>query len=254
VDPADYGSRDDRLFKLLESADVVVVDGSANSMGYMYSLGVRHALSDKPTIVFVEEHFVPFDVTIWRGVHHIRSLVAGFEPQLAREWLAGELRNAGTRKSSSYSPVIAALENVPRVFLSYAHDDRHSVAAVDQWLRDRGARAEVDERSFIAGRDIRDEIVRLIERAGKVVCFYSKSSKDRYYPKLERRLAEEIERQHESTRSERVVLVYFRLDATPLPPESLYRLAINAWGMSFEDACIELWRNLVEKPAEPLRI
>jgi hypothetical protein len=50
------------------------------------------------------------------------------------------------------------------------------------------------------------------------------------------------------------VLVYFRLDATPLPPESLYRLAINAWGMSFEDACIELWRNLVEKPAEPLRI
>jgi hypothetical protein len=59
---------------LLESADVVVVDGSANSMDYMYSLGVRHALSDKPTIVFVEEHFVPFDVTIWRGVHHIKDL------------------------------------------------------------------------------------------------------------------------------------------------------------------------------------
>ena len=140
------------------------------------------------------------------------------------------------------------------MFLSYAHSDRESVAAVDQWLRDRGARVDIDERELVAGRDIREEIVRLVQRAGKVVCFYSMSSCDRYYPKLERRLTEEVELQNQADGSNRVVLIYFRLDASQLPPESSYRLAINAYELGFEQACNELWRHLLEKPAEPRRL
>lgn len=251
VDPAHYGVLDERLFRLLESADVVVVDAAAESMDYMYSLGVRHALTCKPTFVLVESDSLPFDLRIPEGVFYVKPVILDSSDIAAlRSALRQELRQCAGPREISYSPVRAALEKVPRVFLSYAHADRESVAAVDQWLRDREIRVDIDERSFVAGRDIRDEIVSAIQRAGKVVCFYSQWSQDRYYPKLERRLSEEAERQATG----RVVLVYFRLDDTTLPPESAHRLAINAWSMGFEYACGELLRHLLEKPAEVQRI
>ena len=248
VDPADYGQRDEYLFRLLETSDVVVVDAAAKSPDYLYSLGVRHALTHKPTIVLVEANYLPFDVRVPEGVCFIEPGIKNQAGAMTR--LLDEFRRSPS--VMSYSPVKAALEEVPRVFLSYAHADRDSVAAVDQWLRDRGARVEIDERDFIAGRDIRDEIVNAIRRAGKVVCFYSRSSADRYYTKLERRLSEEAELQ--AADRGKAILVYFRLDDTSLPAESSYRLAINAWTMGFEVACRDLWRHLLEKPAEPQRI
>lgn len=151
----------------------------------------------------------------------------------------------------SFSPVRTAFEQQLRVFLSYAHADVESVVAIDQWLRNKGARVDLDERNFIAGKDIRDEIIRHVRRAGKVVCFFSQNSAERYYPKLERRLSEELERELQSTGNPSTILVYFRLDDTPLPVESAHRLAINAWDMGFEEACRELWRNLLEREAEP---
>jgi hypothetical protein len=157
-------------------------------------------------------------------------------------------------KEVRYSPVRAALDQVPRVFLSYAHADRESVAAVDQWLRDHDVRVDLDERDFVAGRDIRDEVLRSISQAGKVVCFYSSASRDRYYTKLERRVAEEIEQRTIADGRPKTVLLYFRLDETPLPADSSYRLAINAWRMDFFDACKELLRNLLERSAEPARM
>ncbi len=255
IDPTEYGRDDKRLFQLLSSADAFLVDASAGSMDYLYSLGVRHALTDKPSFIIVEEDNKPFDIDIATGVYYVRphfyTMVE--EVDRVRHQLIKLLRNTSVAKPS-YSPVINALENAPRVFLSYAHSDRESVAAVDQWLRDKGARVDIDDRELVAGRDIRDEIIRMIERAGKVVCFYSKSSSDRYYTKLERRLTEEVELKSQMNGNKRVVLIYFRLDDTALPPESAYKLAINAWTMSFDDACAELWRHLQEKPAEPRRI
>src|SRR4051794_23824066 len=64
IDPMQYGRDDPELFRVLSSADALVVDASAKSMDYMYSLGVRHALTDKPTFVFVEADHIPFDVQI----------------------------------------------------------------------------------------------------------------------------------------------------------------------------------------------
>lgn len=250
IDPRDFGANDAPLFRLIESADVMVVDGSAKSADYQYSLGVRHALTQKPTIIFVPDNeVVPFDVYIPKGVISFNK--EALKNYVGITKLRSELKNIlnifAARSKEGYSPVRTALEEMPRVFLSYAHVDAESVRTVDQWLRDKGARVDIDERNFIASKDIRDEIVRWIREAGKVVCFYSLASQDRYYTKLERRIAEEVEMGLQKSDKNKSVLLYFRLDDTPLPTESSYRLAINAWQMGFEEACYELWRHIIEE-------
>jgi len=255
IDPHDYGINDSRLFNLIQSADFMLVDVSSNSMDYMYSLGIRHALTDKPTILLAEREDVPMDVGMPFIVRYPKHSLSFDECHSLQSTLADILfSRLKETEMMSFSPVLTALEQQLRVFLSYAHADVESVVAIDQWLRNKGARVDLDERNFIAGRDIRDEIVRHVRRAGKVVCFFSKNSSDRYYPKLERRLSEELERELYSTGKPTTVLVYFRLDDTPLPSESAHRLAINAWNMGFEEACKELWRNLLERESEPRSI
>lgn len=254
VDPHEYPLLSEKLFPLIQAADMMVVDLASQSMDYLYALGVRHTLTDKPTITLVPDHPIPFDVSIRRGVIQVpKRFATDFS---ARMELQGSLKREMEEAlnytyETTYSPVRNALEEVPRVFLSYAHLDGESVAAVDQWLRDRGIRVDLDARDFIAGRDLRDEIVKAIERAGKVVLFHSAHSSDRYYPKLERRLVEEIEQKSQQTQPERVILLVFRLDETPLPLGSSHRIAINAFEMGFEEACLELYRNILEKPGEP---
>ena len=54
-------------------------------------------------------------------------------------------------------------------------------------------------------------------RCDKVICFYSEASGDRYYTKLERRLAEERERAMSLDRHHLAILLYFRLDDSELP-------------------------------------
>ena len=65
-----------------------------------------------------------------------------------------------------------------KVFLSYTWADKTAVLGVDQWLRDHGARVILDERNFIAGENIRDEILHWIREAGVIVCFISLESID----------------------------------------------------------------------------
>lgn len=142
--------------------------------------------------------------------------------------------------------------NNPKVFISYAWADELSALAIDQWLRNHGARVLLDRRDFIAGNDIEAEIVRCISEAGKVVCIYSKNSANRPYPELERRIAAALEREESNegtTRHRR--LIYFCIDDTPLPTEALPRLAIKATNIDFESACEELWRGVLEKSAPP---
>jgi hypothetical protein len=51
VDPRDFGQADHEFFQLLKRAELVVVDPYARSSDYIYSLGARHALTSKPTII-----------------------------------------------------------------------------------------------------------------------------------------------------------------------------------------------------------
>ena len=253
IDPADYGLNDTLLFQKIRSTDLMIVNAIDDSLDYYYSLGVRHALTNKPTIIITYRDYMPSDIAMTHGVYRISNDTTD-DPILEFEKFKLYVERIIVDNSSMFSPVIAALETAPRVFLSYAHADRESVQAVDQWLRDKGARVDIDERNFIAGRDIRDEILQWLRSAGKIICFYSKNSSTRYYPKLERRIVEEFEASNTNAGVQKTLLLYLRVDDTPLPAESSYRLAINAYQMSFDEACNELWRNLLEKAAEPKRI
>jgi signal recognition particle subunit SEC65 len=254
VDPHEYPLLSDRLYPLIQAADMMVVDLASQSMDYLYALGVRHTLTDKPTITLEPDCPIPFDVDIRRGRVPVPDDFATdlWARYRLKEHLVAEMKAAlEYTYETSYSPVRSALEEVPRVFLSYTRSDAESVAAVDQWLRDRAVRVDIDARDFIAGRDLRDEIVKAIERARKVVFFHSARSSGRYYPKLERRLAEEMEERADEAQAGHAVLIMFRLDDTPLPLGSSHRLAINAFEMGFEEACLELYRNILEKSGQP---
>jgi hypothetical protein len=137
------------------------------------------------------------------------------------------------------------------VFLSYAWRDKKAVLAIDQWLRDKGARVLIDEREFWAGEDIQEHIIRTLRQASVVICVYSKNSASRPYPILERRLAEELQR---GARTEEPRVVYLCLDNTPLPPQQAFRLAVRAKGRGFEDVCADLWRGITRTTGSPKRI
>ena len=127
---------------------------------------------------------------------------------------------------------------VPAVFLSYSWEDKAAVLAVDQWLRDHGARVILDERNFVAGESIREEIIRWITAAGVVVCFVSHSSRDRHYFQLEREIAE-----HSRGQGKR--LIYFNLDDTILDVVHQSRLYVPGHQISFEEACSRLWQGIL---------
>ena len=143
--------------------------------------------------------------------------------------------------------------NNPNVFISYARKDSDVALAMDQWLRNKGARVLIDERDFIPGNDIEFEIVRCIKRAGKVVCIYSKNSAKRPYPELERKIAAELER---ADRKKKPLgrLIYFCVDKTKLPLEVKHRLAIIAKDLSFQEACEALWLAVLGKSKPPKEI
>ena len=69
IDPHDYGLNDYRIFNMIEAADVMIVDAAAKSYDYFYSLGVRHALTTKPTFILTEADDLPVaDVSIPKGI------------------------------------------------------------------------------------------------------------------------------------------------------------------------------------------
>jgi hypothetical protein len=136
------------------------------------------------------------------------------------------------------------------VFISYSHHDQATALALDQWLRNKGARVFLDQRDFIPGNDLESEIVRCIKQAGKVVCIYSKNSSNRPYIEFERRLSTALERQSLDNRKR---LIYFVIDKTPLPDEAAGRLHVLA-GSSFQDALLELWKGITDTAGEPKEI
>jgi hypothetical protein len=111
----------------------------------------------------------------------------------------------------------------PSVFLSYARQDKDKVAKLSQWLRDHNVRVSVDADSFVPGETIPDSIGRAVAEADKVVAVLSGNSRDRDWPRFERAIAERLEA---SLKGERV-LIYLRLDATPLHDHDAARIAIE---------------------------
>jgi hypothetical protein len=140
------------------------------------------------------------------------------------------------------------IAEAPSVFLSYAWADSAKVDKLDQWLRDRGVRVLRDRDSFTAGWTIPDNIRRGIATADKVVAVFSANSRDRDWPLLERTIAEEIE-----IRLGRPVLIYLRLDDSPLPAHDLTRLAIAGSRKTLKEIGAEILHALTGSALEPTR-
>ena len=139
---------------------------------------------------------------------------------------------------------------LPCVFLSYTRTDSPQVFAVDEWLRGKGIKVFLDERDFFSGQNIRNEILRCIELADIIVCFLSKDSKDRPYPRLEREIANNLRIEGKSR------VIYFKLDDTKIDIEHEHRLYITGHQLTFEESCEKLYQGIIRytKPAQPFNI
>jgi hypothetical protein len=136
----------------------------------------------------------------------------------------------------------------PSLFLSYAWRDSAKVGKLAQWLRDNGVRVILDQTDFEAGQTIPANIRRAVAEADKVVGVLSASSRDRDWPRFEAGIAEELER-----RLETPVLIYIRLDETPLPAHDPNRLAIDAQGKPLKRVGQEILHALTHSGLEPTR-
>jgi uncharacterized protein YjbI with pentapeptide repeats len=139
-------------------------------------------------------------------------------------------------------------ETVPQIFLSYTRADESVVMLVDQWLRDKGARVIIDERNFVAGENVHQEIIRWIQNAGVIVCFISKDSIDRPYPVLERELGNNLLIKGKAR------LIYFKLDETHIDIHHEERIYIQGDKMTFEEACEKLWQGVMKTVKPPKSI
>jgi TIR domain len=128
---------------------------------------------------------------------------------------------------------------IPTVFLSYAWRDSQRVDKLDQWLRDHGVRVIRDIDSFSAGSNIKVNIRKSILSADKVLAIHSKQSRNRDWPAFEHQIAEEIESLVKSP-----VLIYLRLDNTPLKAPDPHRIALEARGKPLKQVGSEILRAL----------
>jgi hypothetical protein len=147
------------------------------------------------------------------------------------------LRKSGAPKFAELDASEAGL--VPTVFLSYAWDDASRVDKLDQWLRDHGISVIRDTSSFSAGSRIESNIWKSVLSADKVIAVYSAKSKSRDWPSLERQIAEQVESQLKTS-----LLIYLRLDETPLKAYDQNRIAIEARGKTLKQVGLEIQKSL----------
>jgi hypothetical protein len=128
---------------------------------------------------------------------------------------------------------------IPTVFLSYAWADAPRVNKLDQWLRDHGTHVIRDVSDFVPGSRITDNIRNSVLSADRVIAVYSEKSKTRDWPSFECQIAEEIERLINVQ-----LLIYLRLDKTPLKAHDPHRIAIEAQGKTLKHIGLEIQKSL----------
>jgi hypothetical protein len=96
-----------------------------------------------------------------------------------------------------------------------------------------------DTDSFEAGIQVRDAIWRSVLSADKVIAVYSKQSRTRDWPSLERDIAGMVESQIKAP-----LLIYLCLDNTPLKKYDQHRIAIKANGKPLKRVCSEIQKSL----------
>lgn len=103
-----------------------------------------------------------------------------------------------------------------------------------------------DDRSFVAGSTIQDNIAEAIAQSDRTLAILSKDSRDRDWPHLERVLAEEVEQKTGTP-----LLIYLCLDETELPKHDSNRLAIRAKGKPLKEVGAEVLHAVAGVPLAP---
>jgi TIR domain len=174
-----------------------------------------------------------------------RNIDGAIGPGTRFRLVAKLLEVFGASKFHDLDPSESA--RIPTVFLSYAWVDSPRVNKLDQWLRDHGIRVIRDVGSFKAGSNIPDNIWKSVLSADKVIAVYSQQSKTRDWPTFEQQIAERVEQLIKVN-----VLIYLRLDDTPLHAHDPHRIAIEAQGKTLKQIGLEI-QNSLDMPAEPAR-
>jgi TIR domain len=168
----------------------------------------------------------------------------GFVGPDTREHIVSELLRR-------YSPSIFARLSRPEawdrlsVFISYASADIDTVNKIDQWLRDHGLRVLRDCQFFVAGSTIRDNIVTALAHSDKILAVFSKNSRDRDWPRLERELGEQVEAIVGAP-----ILIYLCIDDAALPAHDSARLAILAKGKTLKQVGEEVLHAVAGVPLQ----
>jgi TIR domain len=136
---------------------------------------------------------------------------------------------------------------VREVFISYAWKDGAKVNKLDQWLRDHGIRVIRDQNDFAPGETIADSIREAVAVCDKVFAVFSANSSLREWPMLEAFVAGELE----SVLGAKL-LVYIRLDSTPLPERSAGRLHIDTREQPLRVVGQKLLQAVSGDPANPI--
>lgn len=131
--------------------------------------------------------------------------------------------------------------------MSYAWADEAPVNKLDQWLRDHGIGVIRDVTDFKPGSLIPDNIWNSVLSADKVIAVYSQQSKVRDWPSFEHQIAEQVENFIKVP-----LLIYLRLDDTPLKAYDPYRIAIEAKGKTLKQIGLAIQSSL-DMPSEATR-
>lgn len=174
-----------------------------------------------------------------------RNIDGAIGPGTRSRLVSSLLQEFGAAKFSELDASEAV--RIPTVFLSYAWVDTPRVNKLDQWLRDHGIRVIRDVDSFKAGSHIPDNIWKSVLSVDKVIAVYSQQSKTRDWPSFEHQIAEQVEHLIKTP-----VLVYLRLDETPLKAHDPHRIAIDAQGKTLKQIGLEIQRSL-NMPVESAR-
>lgn len=213
-----------------------------NARAALASLGIARAFGDDPQL---------YDSQLCQAVERFqskaghRNIDGAIGPGTRARLVSKLLEEFGASKFDELDASEAVL--IPTVFLSYAWVDTLRVNKLDQWLRDHGIRVIRDVSSFKAGSHIPDNIWWCILSANKVIAVYSEQSKSRDWPSFEHQIAEQVENLLRAS-----VLIYLRLDDTPLKAHDPHRIAIQAKGKTLKQIGLETQKSL-NMPTEPAR-